>query len=103
MTTLREAAQLALEALEGVIYRIERDLEHDHEWAVVEREIASEAITALRERLAEPVQEPVAWLTPRTVDSYMRPDLGYETCSKTDYAAFPVYTAPPQRKESKDD
>lgn len=45
---------------------------------------------------AEPV-EPVAWLAPRTVDSYSRPDLGYETCSKSDYGAFPVYTAPPQR------
>ena len=53
---------------------------------------------ALAEPEQEPVQEPVAWLTPRTVDSYMRPDLGYETCSKTDYAAFPVYTAPPQHK-----
>ena len=46
---------------------------------------------------AEPV-EPVAWLAPRNVDSYSRPDLGYETCSETDYGAFPVYTAPPQRK-----
>lgn len=46
----------------------------------------------------EPAQDPVAWLAPRTVDSYSRPDLGYETCSKTDYGAFAVYTAPPQRK-----
>ena len=47
--------------------------------------------------MAEPV-EPVAWLQPKTVDAHTRPDLGYETCSKTDYGAFPVYTAPPQRK-----
>jgi hypothetical protein len=47
--------------------------------------------------LAEPV-EPVAWLQPRNVDSYSRPDLGYETCSRSDYGGFPVYTAPPQRK-----
>ena len=47
--------------------------------------------------------KPVAWLTPRTVDSYARPDLGYETSSKTDYGAFPVYTAPPQRKENSND
>ena len=46
---------------------------------------------------AEPV-EPVAWLQPKTVDAHTRPDLGYETCSKTDYGAFSVYTAPPQRK-----
>jgi len=42
--------------------------------------------------------EPVAWIQPKTVDAYLRPDLGYETCSKSDYGAFPVYTAPPQRK-----
>ena len=52
---------------------------------------------------AEPVQEPVAWLTPRTLDSYMRPDLGYETSSKRDYGAFPVYTTPPQRKPLTED
>ena len=42
--------------------------------------------------------EPVAWLQPKTVDGHLRPDLGYETCSKDDYGAFPVNTAPPQRK-----
>jgi hypothetical protein len=47
---------------------------------------------------AEPVQEPVAWLQPKTVDAYSRPDLGYETCSKDDYGAFPVYTHPPRRE-----
>ena len=46
----------------------------------------------------KPVQKPVAWLQPKTVDGYSRPDLGYETCSKDDYGAFPVYLAPPQRK-----
>ena len=51
MTDLRKAAEMALEALEAITYRIERDLEHDHEWAVVERELASEAITVLSERL----------------------------------------------------
>ena len=60
------------------------------------REGRIEAEDALAQQV-EPV-EPVAWLAPRTVDSYSRPDLGYETCSKTDYGAFAVYTAPPQRK-----
>ena len=45
---LMQAARQALEALEAITYRIERDLEHDHEWAVVERELANEAIAALR-------------------------------------------------------
>jgi hypothetical protein len=51
---------------------------------------------------AEPVQEPVAWLQPKTVDAYSRPDLGYETCSKDDYGAFPVYTAPPRREQEQE-
>jgi len=50
-----------------------------------------------------PEQEPVAWIQPKTVDAYLRPDLGYETCSKSDYGAFPVYTAPPQRKPLTDE
>lgn len=52
---------------------------------------------------AAPAQEPVAWLTPRNVDSYSRPDLGYETSSRMDYGAFPVYTAPPQRRLTDDE
>ena len=74
-------------------------LEYENSWHEIlkVRPYAStvDAITALRAALA---QDPVAWLAPRTVDSYSRPDLGYETCSKTDYGAFAVYTAPPQRK-----
>lgn len=46
---------------------------------------------------AEPL-EPVGWLQPKTVDAHSRPDLGYETCSKDDYGAFPVYTTPPQQE-----
>ena len=56
------------------------------------------AITAVRAALAqeqaEPAQEPVSWMQPKTIDAHLRPDLGYETCSKTDYGAFPVYRAP---------
>lgn len=40
--------------------------------------------------------EPVAWIQPRTLDGHLRPDLGYETCSESDYGAFPVYTSPPK-------
>lgn len=48
-----EVMKQALEALEAITYRIERDLEHDHEWAVVEREIASDAITSLRSAIEQ--------------------------------------------------
>jgi hypothetical protein len=56
-----------------------------------------QAVHALRNEL-EKKQEPVAWLQPKTVDAYSRPDLGFETCSKDDYGAFPVYTTPPCRE-----
>ena len=96
MTTLREAAQQALEALE--YYRSGEDYQPTP---------ASEAITALRAALAEPVQEPVAW---RTFDGEGGYDYrAYE--DNEDYAAEwakrnprhvgwvePLYTAPPQHK-----
>ena len=85
MTTLRTAAQRALEALEDA-------RTFTGAWPT-----GSKAITNLRAALAQQ-DEPVAWLQPKTVGGYSRPDLGYETCSKDDYGAFPVYHAPPQRK-----
>ena len=105
MTTLREAAQQALEALE--LTSEKRD------------PMRVAAITALRTALAQQDEpcpncasleaqnyeldrklaemeraEPVAWLQPKTVDAHSRPDLGYETCSSADYGAFPVYRVP---------
>ena len=51
MTTLRTAAQQALEALEFM-----------EAYLATEQQAKSKAITALRAALAEPVQEPVAWV-----------------------------------------
>ena len=53
--------------------------------------------THFTKALAEPEQEPVAWLTRRTGDGGAYVD-GYESCEPTDYGAFPVYTAPPKRE-----
>jgi len=47
----------------------------------------------LMERLLAGAGEPTAYLQPKCVDSFMRADLGYETCSSSDYGAFSVYTA----------
>ena len=85
MTALHKAAQQALEALEY------RDGDGADQWK-------ADVITALRAALEQEQAEPIAWLQPRTIDGYSRPDLGYETCSKSDYGAFPVYRAPPKRK-----
>jgi len=96
MSALREAAQQALEALEGCVKAL--DALHAPGDSIYTRasDLADRAEIALRDALAEQEQEPVAWLQPKTVDAYSRPDLGYETCSKDDYGAFPVYTHPPR-------
>ncbi len=77
--TDKESMKLALEALETLM--IERG------------SIYEKAIDALKERLAQPEQEPVAWLDPWTRNNVT-----------TDYDAYgnngiPLYTAPPQRTE----
>ena len=50
-----------------------------------------EAITALRESLAQPVQEPVAWLKEDWTGGHLNYDSVYEGA----FAAFPVYKHPP--------
>jgi len=80
MTTLREAAQQALEALK--LAKPEVQLGE-----------VDAAITALRAALAEPEQEPVAWRNKETG----------EFCTggvlRKDWARWmPLYTAPPHRK-----
>jgi len=77
--TDKEAMKLALDALETLM--IERG------------SVYEKAIAALKERLAQQEQEPVAWLDPWTRNNVT-----------TDYDAYgnngiPLYTAPPQRTE----
>ncbi len=80
MTTLREAAQQALEALEDY-----------HNGS--QKQDSGAAITALRAALAEPEQEPVAWIEHGLVEA---PDgLVWEKGSVGYYT--PLYTHPPRR------
>ena len=80
MSTLREAAQQALEALR--LYKV-----------CYGTSPAEEAtLTALRAALAEPVQEPVAWMD-REGDLYKMPEIEGWAPPHT-----MLYTAPPQRK-----
>jgi hypothetical protein len=86
MTDLRQAAQQALEALEGVYLSLQLpDL-----LKVVG------PITALRKALEQPQQEPVAWLK----EDWTGGHLNYESVYEGAFAAFPVYKHSPaaQRK-----
>jgi hypothetical protein len=86
MTTLREAAQQALEALETPI----------HEQALMQRQ---NSITALRAALDAPPPEPVGWV-------YINRATGERTFSRhmagvvnhTEVVEVPVYAEPPRPK-----
>ena len=90
MTTLREAAQQALEALE----------DHAKQYPHMQKGYTVDAITALKAALEQPEQEqaePVAWMV-YTLD-------GKSVCvtdNPADFAeghrALPLYTHPPRRE-----
>jgi len=92
MTTLRQAAQQALEALESFLDfsnggSYPKYSRHKHpRWVKTEN-----AITTLREALAQPEQEPVAWLK----EDWTGGHLNYESVYEGAFAAFPVYKHPP--------
>jgi hypothetical protein len=86
MTTLREAAQQALEALETPI----------HEQAFMQRQ---NAITALRAALEQPEQEPVAWVHAKHLQGLTLGLYGYaEIYTDESLGRIPVYTHPPRRE-----
>jgi hypothetical protein len=112
MSTLREAAQQALEALEiGYAaaqaeaaqyhaamagYRPERHAEMDADVAKI-----AAAITALRDALAQKEQEPVAWRYKGMMGMpWSLSDDGYYVSCKRDngYMVEPLYTHPPRRE-----
>ena len=83
----KEALKLALEALEGWNYLL--DPKPDEK-----------TITAIKEALAQPAQEPVAWIEKDMQCDDFDPDS--VTCEKPARAAdgwewIPLYTTPPQR------
>ncbi len=81
MTTLREAAMLALEAWDN-----DENGTMDHP--------LSGAMEALRAALEQPEQEPVAWL--KTMYSGTRPMLEVDHLRKD--TSTPVFTHPPRRE-----
>ena len=89
--TKDEALRLALEALEC----LKRDFDADQfEW-----EISDVAITAIKAALAQPEQEPVAWMSPSWIDPDTR---GWQSDSFESIPIegwLPIYITPPQRTE----
>ena len=84
--TKDEALRMALEALEKIARYDSPD-----EMAVVS--VAREAITAIKEALAQPEQEPLAWMN----------DMGTHIDLNVSGRGTPLYTTPPQRKPLTDE
>jgi hypothetical protein len=102
MTDLRAAAQQALEALEGVLDDSPKVLDASISGGLYEVVQCRDAITALREALAQPAQEPVAWAVQACskmwrgefaeIDAKAEAKRIGGTC-----VAYPLYTAAAQR------
>jgi hypothetical protein len=90
MTDLRKAAQQALECIERL---------NMHGWILADFEDEVEAaITALSEALAQPEQEPVAWMRPSKdgYDSAFRDNSTVIVCTGNPWTGWvPLYTTPP--------
>jgi len=80
-----EALKLALEALKELVAQTEARLfavKHDH----VALQNARKAITAIKQALAAPVQEPVAWMSTH--------DVGFRKSEFGATPTVPLYTQP---------
>jgi len=91
---LREAAQQALEALEGI---------HPGNMTPMAEEYWNKAIIALRTALAEPEQEPVAWIHEDELPSSYPYDLMFPYSKVNGVRLFPVFGPFPQRKPLTDE
>jgi len=95
MTDLRKAAEMALDALDEI-----NKLSVGEKAICLPAEI-DDAMEALRQALAQPEQEPVAWLEPEWQEKIC-PEFGYEVTITDDHPRdlcwIPLYTAPPKRE-----
>lgn len=86
MTDLRKAAEMALEALQ-----VMKAGHHEEEKAYIDN-----VIEALRQALAQPEQEPVAWM--HTCGSDTQINTLPAECYGDNWTRTPLYTAPPKRE-----
>ena len=88
MTTQTEALKLALEALESCGSGHITD--GGNQW--YDEKLVDNSITAIKEALAQPEHEPVAWWHPQDCD------FEHEYKEWMSSSWIPLYTTPPQRK-----
>ena len=91
MTTLREAAQQALEALENC------RIEYDYHGNPIDEENANllKSIDTLRAALAAPEPEPVAYFDPQKREFYWARPTQIDAPTTVDVPPLPLYAAPP--------
>jgi hypothetical protein len=83
MSDLRKAAEMALGALEDIFGKEKKDVG---------------AINALRQALAQPEQEPVAWGMPNADGLILDVICSEEHAREPGNYTIPLYTAPPKRE-----
>ena len=103
---MKEALKMALEALLWANNEINEWMNDAYGYEPKDHLEIMSAITAIKEALAQPEQEPVGWLDSNDkLAEFMHKDLKAEhdkrDSSTPRYFQIPVYTTPPQRKEDK--
>ena len=95
MSDLRAAAQQALEALEGeLLTMLDKPVDEQYR---VRYAYLLRVITALREALAQLVQEPVAWLYPEGLEALQNGKCWTTYPTEHEDCNIPLYTASLQR------
>jgi hypothetical protein len=87
--TKDEALRLAWDALQQIAHVSAMDYEYQ-QWAV-------EAITAIKEALAQPEQEPVAYINVEQRKLEWAKYMSWDTPTVANLPKIPLYTTPPQR------
>jgi hypothetical protein len=94
MTKEKEALKLALEALENISTALRED-----DVLGSDIELMLDAITAVKEALAQPVQEPVAYIDVEQRRLQWAKPMSWNTPTTVNLPKIPLYTAPPQPEE----
>jgi hypothetical protein len=90
--TKDEALKLALEALENISTALRED-----DVLGSDSELMLNAITAIKEALAQPAQEPVAWINAEKRTFEWNGPVLWNTPTVASLNKIPLYTAPQQR------